>query len=108
MKSSLWLVALISALISASALGAEIVGSVTVGPFFNCAVVNPFSIPVTVTGVQYDYTCQSYAGPAFRYFPAVACLGDCGLLPGFGNVYSGPSTLDCNVVYASWVAETVP
>src|SRR4051794_18292862 len=41
---------------SVSASGGVLYGTVQVGPYFNCAVVNNTPYNLIVTGIQYDYT----------------------------------------------------
>lgn len=102
------LLATVALFVSLSASAGILYGTVQVGPYFNCAVLNNTPYNVVVTGIQYDYTCGDTLGQTFRYSPYVSCALNCGLPSMLSNVYSGPSTFNCNVLAASCFVSTAP
>ncbi len=94
---------------SGAAQASWIQGAVQVGPFLNCQVRNPFPYTVNVQAVQYQFSCMDpFSGFTAHYNPAVTCVGNCVLVPGFFNQFSGPSTFNCNLVAASCQAIVFP
>ena len=88
-----------------SARAAALAGGVEIGPFLNCLVSNPTNYWIYVRGVQYDFVCaDGVTGIPFRYSRFEVCGRGC-RLPVWGwRKFSGPSTLNCNVVEASCYA----
>lgn len=87
---------------------ARALGQVQVGAYVNCAVTNYSGYVAWAGGVQYEYTCTNpWTGATAYYAPYVTCGANCSVAPGATQVFSGPSTANCNVTGARcWVDYT--
>lgn len=101
MKTMMMALVLLVSSVSAQA-GTVFNGQVSVGPFLNCSVQNPFSLPYQVVSIQYNFSCMNNMGGIFNYAPLVSFNNiSSWVYPGQVQTFPGPTTMNCRVVAAS-------